>query len=252
MVNKDPSKKVLFKFSDPKSKFFLVEFKRKEIYFADPATFNDPFDCQIEYERVLRESLSNSILAESVQIENIVRKVTDIVRGIGICCFSRAKKNQLMWAHYANCHTGICIGFDEEVLKRQTSCKVSDVTYGSKHPIKNLEWQFEFLSEDRELDEKLIADWVFKSLVTSKYWYWTYERERRLLKRTPGLSSITPEAINSVTIGLKTTLKTKKKLHKVLSSDEWSHILLFKAAKKPEAYALDFDRIQLSELLKGD
>lgn len=30
----------------------------------------------------------------------------------GITCFSKNMKNLLMWAHYANSHKGICLGFD--------------------------------------------------------------------------------------------------------------------------------------------
>jgi hypothetical protein len=34
------------------------------------------------------------------------------VNGSGLLCFSRSWKNILMWSHYADRHSGICLGFD--------------------------------------------------------------------------------------------------------------------------------------------
>lgn len=75
----------------------------------------------------------------------------------GILCFSRDWSNPVQWAHYADNHEGVCLGFD------RPSSLLEKVTY----------------VEDRiDLDGKMDEELVMKLLKT-KYIHWSYEKEYR-------------------------------------------------------------------------
>ena len=46
----------------------------------------------------------------------------------GILCFSKSKKNPVLWAHYAHRHRGICLGF------KVFSSSLSKVQYVDRRP----------------------------------------------------------------------------------------------------------------------
>ena len=88
----------------------------KELWFAEPASLNDPFECQRTYSSVLDATWDKYDASKSEKLE-IDKKLTKHLTETGICSFSRTRKNQLMWAHYADEHKGFCIGFNHSVLK---------------------------------------------------------------------------------------------------------------------------------------
>lgn len=96
----------------------------------------------------------------------------DINSRRGLVCFSRAWRNPLLWGHYADKHTGICLGFD--VPKQD----LASVIYA-----KSL--------LQIEADKKgapVLSDKVVNKLQRTKYYDWRYEREMRLfveLERKP-------------------------------------------------------------------
>lgn len=62
---------------------------QRELYCGDPATFNDPFDC------------------------NIVTHLKPCLKKLGIACLSgEAADHVLMFSHYADRHRGIALVFD--------------------------------------------------------------------------------------------------------------------------------------------
>lgn len=117
-----------------------------------PAKFNDPFDC----------SLDKSI------------RLSFIESAIG--CFSTVSNNVLMFSHYADKHSGLCIGFDTRGLIRSLSnnnkplsADLRPVWYFSKMPPLSL-----------DTEPALCA--------TCKYDIWSYESEFRIfMKSGPSL-----------------------------------------------------------------
>jgi Protein of unknown function (DUF2971) len=83
----------------------------------------------------------------------------------GILCFSQTWKEQLLWAHYADKHKGIALGFEiqeGELLK---------VTYVSSEIRTKIE-----LTDDNNDNERKLLD-----LAKIKFREWEYEKEFRLL-----------------------------------------------------------------------
>jgi hypothetical protein len=103
------------------------------LYFASPASFNDPFDCKARFRRdlSLREfrTKANDLLAahgvprgerrKMLQArrspEEFVLKVAqglqEKVDAVGVLSLSSTHENILMWSHYACGHRGVCLQF---------------------------------------------------------------------------------------------------------------------------------------------
>jgi hypothetical protein len=87
-----------------------------------------------------------------------------VVETFGVLCFSRSWNNILMWSHYGDRHSGICLGFDvPDNLTRQIKYIGNIWTRrGSKHISK--------------IEQKRIID----DLSYAKFGGWSYEEEVRV------------------------------------------------------------------------
>ena len=89
-------------------KFLTSEFAMKDIWerrlkIFEISDLNDPFElipCDLSDPRHLYAALAMRDQA---------------TRNLGLLCFSRSWTNPLLWAHYADKHRGICLGFDLNV-----------------------------------------------------------------------------------------------------------------------------------------
>jgi hypothetical protein len=102
-----------------------------------------------------------------------------------------------MWAHYADQHRGICVGFETELLK-SPDIDFRDINYRIAPPLVNI------LGTE---EERLLQ-------VTSKYIEWSYEKEIRAIKKFDAVLPaedanrkwiINKEAILYVLMGYRTT-----------------------------------------------
>lgn len=155
-----------------------------KIKFSNPEKFNDPFDCHeglINFTKTDNEDVKeflnyNSqtldrknrrfITRQTNQKKNTIkffREKKDIYK---VCCFSKNYNNPLMWAHYANKHAGVCIGYSFPILPE--NFRIYNVTYR-----KNI------LPIDIEVDE----DRVMYYWLTNKAIYWKYEEEVRAITK---------------------------------------------------------------------
>ncbi len=120
----------------------------------------------------------------------VVRKITKYEEGaqkgldneLGISCFSETPKSILMWSHYAQKHTGICLAYDTSIFLKDTR-RYDIIDW--LNPVRYMNDISDILSElkrkadgeyfSKEEDEIL----QYKSLLT-KYDAWSYEMEWRL------------------------------------------------------------------------
>lgn len=86
----------------------------------------------------------------------------------GFISFSDNWESPLMWAHYANNHTGVCLGID--------------VQFGDPKEIKYLPARsitdIDFTEFETAADEAL-----FQKIATTKFEQWAYEKEWRLFRK---------------------------------------------------------------------
>lgn len=98
----------------------------------------------------------------------------------GIVSLSETSRNLLMWAHYANEHSGVCIGYKEDFLD---SLKKPEESNHSGHfkPIKvrydNLRYD---PSDNEEISITTPSERCFK-ILTTKSDEWIYEKEHRCI-----------------------------------------------------------------------
>ena len=134
------------------------------LWFSKPGNFNDPFDCDINFnikgvneksikalfdiarewnldkkafdeqylnEGQINEKFKQDAIDRAIQATNKVKKENWM--HIGVACFSEANDNILMWSHYANNHEGFCLEFDTRYLpfKLKKTERLLKVIYSS-------------------------------------------------------------------------------------------------------------------------
>lgn len=114
---------------------------------------NDPFE-------LLGVELSTKAMRDTF---NAIKSHTN--DGLGVICFSKRWSNPVLWAHYADKHRGICLGFDIP------DSSVRAVSYtGTRLPI-----TLRHVLEGPLSDSKFMV-----RLLLTKYKAWKYEDEVRV------------------------------------------------------------------------
>ena len=130
----------------------IENLKLKRLKISDFSNVNDPF-----------ELLGIELLGIELRDKEVRKAVTfeksKISKKNGLLCFSEDKYNPVQWAHYADNHKGVCLGFEI--------------------PEKNLR-------KVRYVSERLARDTLDQpdcneKLLTTKFNHWSYEQERRLI-----------------------------------------------------------------------
>lgn len=138
----------VFHFCSAKNGLSNIELRRVKVSTFD--SVNDPF-----------ELLCHN-LGDAEYRRRMGRFKDSLVKGQGMICFSKSRKSPVQWAHYADRHRGVCLGFDvpDEY--------VADVIYTEKR----LELRAERLFEEgnHSLTEEVLM---------TKYKHWEYEEEVR-------------------------------------------------------------------------
>lgn len=170
----------------------------------------------------------------------------------GVISFTETRSNLLMWAHYAQRHTGIVIEFD---IQNEFFRSVKRVRYDNFRP--------------NNVDVREIDDLFF-----IKSDEWIYEKEYRIVKQKkdhdyfmsksdmvlhPAKNSavhshegalemyffkVPKGCIKSVTFGIDMDVKIKDLIiHKIKSDQELTHVKLWCAKLSKEYYLLEFEEI---------
>lgn len=140
----------------------------------DKYRFKGTFD---EWSRKIDEDkdFANEVAKSDCEkgIDNVRKKWRQSKGRHGITCFSEAKDNILMWAHYADCHQGVCIGLNVNKLVDDPEQKLSKVKYSSERVILPLG-----LDNDH-------GGAIIDELIRTKSNHWSYEHEWRLICLDP-------------------------------------------------------------------
>ena len=183
----------LYKYREINSKGLKETITNGEIFFSDPTNFNDPFDCKpkiriynSEYKRnkyykelikskrphltpheIKKELKTNPYLKKLRNASYINEMAVKLIKSYGIYCLTEVPDDILMWSHYSDSHTGICLQFNatEEL---SIFWEAYMVTYQEKYP---------------EVNMMEIGKYKqFFNLFATKSQHWKYEKERRVIK----------------------------------------------------------------------
>ena len=268
---------MLYKFRDWGNKDHKKLLTKNQIFFAQPSSFNDPFDCHIDDNfSILSESEIENYIDEQIDFHDLentsdVRqefrhrisnydflnkrtnenfKIQD--KNFGVFTCNQDTENQigwqniLMWSHYANSHKGFCIAFDKE--KTIKWLKIKNITGGpvnyGKYP--------EIKPVVPIAANKKKTNRSFVDIVSNKAANWDYEDEYRFVKiniknnSDIGLSTkdrieeLSADCIVEVTLGLDISSKHEKKIAKECRQ---RGIPLYKAKKIPFQFGIS--RVQI-------
>lgn len=198
----------------------LKTISKNELWFSSPKKFNDPFDCNYpilndispEDYRRFAEMCAETTTADPLPIirkyknasplerKEILNGVTEIflskIDSWGVCCCSKTWDSILMWSHYTDKHTGICIGYDESTSDRE----LYEVRYASHYPAPNKVAGTDLPS-------------FLKEYMLTKSAHWMYEQEHRLINfEACEKSNPSPYPIVDITFGVKTKPELKKQI----------------------------------------
>lgn len=125
----------------------LKDISKRRIKIAQFQDLNDPFE-------LLPPDLSDKSMRKAFRAFKKVMEQSN-----GILCFSRTKREPLLWSHYADKHRGMCLGFDvrDDTLK--------EVKYVSRRLV---------LKSLRNLTKGTAIKFL-----STKYQGWSYEKEVR-------------------------------------------------------------------------
>lgn len=152
---------------------------------------------------------------ESIKNDIYLNCFNDFLSQLTISCFSSSGwNNQLMWAHYANSYSGICIEYD--LTKMDDSIGfIYPVNYTNERPTLSLkDFGISITTTDGNIDvvQKEIDIVPIFNYLLCKNTCWGYEKEWRIInigeKNTP--ISIDFPFIKSITLGLNIDDDTKR------------------------------------------
>jgi hypothetical protein len=219
--------------------------------YSSPTEFNDPFD-SIEnlidpsleninkkiieaWVRKQRPFLNRTQVRKTVQdyFKNKASFKTQIlgaIKGvrsrIGVCCFSKRYKNQLLWAHYSEKHHGLCLGF--EINPIDDHFYILNVQYDRE--LKSRKY-FETGNDD------LAIHWT-----TVKSQIWKYEEEVRAVNTEfNGLLSFDKRCLKEVIFGIRISSKERQLIHHILIKNNYPIDIIFKSMK------INYDTFDIEE-----
>lgn len=144
---------------------------------------------------------------------------------MGVCCFSGDRKNALMWAHYADSHKGVCIGFSTPVLHSTFAAHLFPVEYVKNFP------KVDFMKDHDEAVTRIIM---------TKSEHWEYEKEYRLTSQRKGLHSFPARAIDHIIFGLRTSDDEAGKAINFMKANGYTEPIFYKALMDSKSYQFNY------------
>jgi hypothetical protein len=247
--------------NDPNSVRYLKDLLlSSRLWLSSPAAFNDPFDMsadlvfdgpkdrwlrrmkavartvvpdRTERRRKIREFRSKSSLEIAEAAKDSYRHY---VSTMGVCSFAGSAHSILMWSHYADHHSGLCLQFD---LARNLPVLILAVklTYSGSYPVIN--WANDPKDE-------------LKRTLLRKDEAWSYEDERRIVLPEKASTHLPfrSDALSAIILGCRISDRAIAAVREVLrerASRRMSPVKVFQAVQHPKLYALCMRRMRSHE-----
>lgn len=261
----------LYKFRTWRSEYHRRILTHRELWFASPASFNDPFDCGIplRYDltstkgrfglfahrrphsvdnRSARRSKARKLASTSridvLSTLELTEKYREFAKKeYGVLSFAGELHYQLLWAHYSDSHQGFCLEFDLDFLETFFDGIVRETNRGNFMSSFEVDYQETYpriVPNAANLGEQTIK------LLCTKAMDWSYEKEWRFIwpKHANFPVHFLPNAVTGIFLGCAMPT-THREVLLSLASKSFSQIPIFEARMSPDKFALDFKAIQL-------
>lgn len=200
--------------------WFYKNLINMQIYCNSPENFNDPFESDLD----IMEPIINNVKSDENKYSFFLKlrdKIEEMNINTRATCFSEDYKNELLWAHYADNHIGVCFGYELENLDKMNY----SVEYPKISPkiIKMMIDCFENLSEFQYKKMK-IGNELYKKSCLTKSECWSYEKEYRAFievdEKNDFFLNLNKENFKSVYFGLRTSEEDKRAIIKILKDKD--------------------------------
>lgn len=251
---------VLYKYRDWANNYHQKILTENQIFLSSQNGFNDPFDATIPFRYDERELTPENIfkklyesgkefmphLTDAELIDECYKQqqsgifengtywkdyydkyVENVNENFGILSLTIKHDNLLMWSHYANCHTGFCVGFN--------SIKLFNLILGALGPV-----MYDNVMPNVPLFDKLGIEGVTR-LLNTKSCDWAYEEEYRIIKSFAANTAFTFEdetIVEKVVLGLKMPEEAKNEIVDLLRS-KFPETKIYEATKDLEQFKLN-------------
>lgn len=181
-----------------------------QLFFSRADSFNDPFDSAITYtfgkihspiaerwiaaavdrempdlphseKRAFAAKRMDELRTNPAELEELHKyQIESNYQVFGICSLALRCDDILMWSHYAEKHTGVCVGLDVHCISETAKRLIASGDYMDLLRV-------EYANEMPRVDffETMLADSSDEVLrfITTKFNDWAYERELRLVHK---------------------------------------------------------------------
>ncbi len=191
-----------------------------------PKEMNDPLEClgvidrkinNSEIER-FKELASNSTNQDMRKLSTATPSKINEVLGksrresvdrFAFCSLSSNCDDVLMWAHYANSHKGMVIGF--ELDSEELGVHLQKVKYVDSLPDWNIFNYLKFMEGDDTYHDMFLSDLSVKSS------FWSDESEYRIWRKSPRYFKFEEHQIKEIYFGVNCDSETKKVVLEILN-----------------------------------
>jgi len=227
---------------------------KNELWFSTPQSFNDPYEfihaitlnsTDQDWQAFLLKFLKSrypgaedDYIEQLPEFENTIREVRSnpermprflsatenkMRSTLGVCCFSARNDSILMWSHYADKHSGICLEFDTSINPKDFEDRIFEVKYCSAYTELNI----------RDIDYSELA----RRMVSSKSDQWEYEQEYRILSFTPGAVPYVNSSLTGIVFGCRCSDTDRQSVMNTLNQKA-STPKLFNAVQAPNRFEI--------------
>ncbi len=220
----------------------------RSIWFSKPESFNDPFDCNVnfplgditeeslellftslrekspnnkDFDRIYHSDGKVTKLFKEHAIESFRKaasKLGDIFASLGVVCFAEKNDDILMWSHYAASHKGFCLEFDTTKFPFTSTNNLDQnvvlerVSYSNSLPLVSL--------EDIKPNHLPVLS---RKLLSVKSLHWSYEKEWRLFSNPGDVAHpYDNAALTGIYLGCKIEDDNKKIIRSILQGTSTS------------------------------
>ena len=239
---------------------------------SSPQRFNDPFDTRFQMLPPSEEDLRAWVdqhtpkPVKRMEMRNKARRrfklhegkippeVQHFINKMGISCFSETRGSILMWAHYADSHSGVCLGFNgpglrkhlfAPIISEMQRLNISPMQAVSRFPkakqrmLRKVDYVDEFpVFKIASHDEKQ------RDVFRKKASFWSYEKEWRIISQfganTDGKQQDFPkEILAEIIFGVKAKPETIKRIRAIADKVGYSPKFI-QAKKSATKYEIEF------------
>lgn len=206
----------------------VANVKNDQIYASRINELNDPFEMLFDSTRHKQELklLDKIFKGKTKSIDEQLQAIIVMRNSMGQYSLSSSWNNEIMWSHYANCHTGFCIEYDVEYLKRfyHNKSYLIEIKYKNSLPTMSL---VNLLKND--------ARYMVELLHGVKSTAWEYEKEKRIVFDESGLLNYDVRALKSIIIGANAS---ENDVNKLMNALDGKAVKVYKAAVRDDRFEI--------------